>query len=286
MTGSGGLAGWIGKTRSEDDLLIPGPARRLAATLDRDPDALSEGADLPPLFHWLYFLGETQVRHLARDGNPAEGGFPPPQPGSRVMWAGGRVQFHRPLILGLPAQRTSTVATVEEKLGSSGPLTIVTLRFSVAQAGEIAVSEEVDVVYRPGAGTDETERAPRHGRTEPAVPDTMRTIVFDPVMLFRYSALTFNSHRIHYDRPYVRTVEGYPGLLVQGPLTATLLAQLAGEVAPRRKLLRFAYRAMAPLYDGQPVDLCASAADGGLALWAQDHAGVVAMSAEAAFKDA
>ena len=140
------------------------------------------------------------------------------------------------------------------------------------------------MVYRPAAGAEEAERAPPRGRAEPAVPDTMRTVVFDPVMLFRYSALTFNSHRIHYDRPYVQTVEGYPGLLVQGPLTATLLAQLAAEVAPGRKLARFAYRALAPLYDGQPVDLCAQAYGGDLKLWAQDHAGVVAMTADAAFK--
>ena len=280
--GTAALDGWPGRTQSQDDLLIPGPARRLAATLDRDPQSLVEGAELPPPFHWVYFLTEAPASALGRDGHPVDGGFPPPVPGSRRMWAGGRLTFRRPLTLGLPAQRRSTIAKVTEKAGRAGPLVFVTVRHEIHQAGAVALEEDHDILYR----LDDPEQGaatPRPHPPPPAVPEVMRQVVCDPVLLFRYSALTFNGHRIHYDRTYCQTVEGYSGLVVHGPLTATLLVGLAIETRPHWRMTGFRFRATAPLFDGQPIDLCCVGRGDGLALWAQDHAGVVAMTAEADF---
>ncbi|MFL6697874.1 MAG: MaoC family dehydratase N-terminal domain-containing protein, partial [Vitreoscilla sp.] len=215
------LRGWVGKRETHTDVITAAPIAALAATLDRD-DA-SADAQLPPLHHWLYFLPVAPMRQIGDDGHPARGGFLPPVPLPRRMWAAGRLQFHGPLRVGETVTRSSEITDVQAKDGKSGPLVFVTLRHELASGGALAVTEEQDIVYRghPLAGS-----APPAMKPAPLEAAWRREIHPDPVLLFRYSALTFNGHRIHYDRPYATGIEGYPGLVVHGPLLATLLADL------------------------------------------------------------
>jgi len=199
------------------------PVTALSATLDRDATPPRPGDALPPLWHWLYFLPAARQSALGEDGHPARGGFLPPVPLPRRMWAGGRFTFHRPLRVEEAISRTSTVQDVTVKPGRNGPLCFVLVRHEIAGENGLALIEEHDIVYRD---------LPRPG--EAAVPKPARDdavwhtdIRPDDVLLFRYSALTFNSHRIHYDRRYVTQTEGYPGLIVHGPLIATLLMEFA-----------------------------------------------------------
>jgi 3-methylfumaryl-CoA hydratase len=201
------------------------------------------------------------------------------------MWAGGRLAFHAPLPLGRPAARVSTVVGVAEKTGRRGPLTFVTVRHEIFGAQGLAVTEEQDIVYRedpePGAVPPEPPSAPGNETCG-------RAWTCDPVLLFRYSALTFNGHRIHYDADYARSVEGYPGLVVHGPLLATLLLELAAGLGPPAAggfvpLARFAFRATAPVFAGERFETCARPEAGGLALWVRGADGRLAMTAEAAW---
>ena len=275
------LADWVGRTQQQHDALDSDRAARLAAVLDQDPTTLTDGAALPPLFHWIYFLTAAPARALGRDGHPVDGGFPPPVPASRRMWAGGRLTFHRPLVLGRAATRTSRIETVREKSGRTGTLVFVTVRHTITQAGQPAVTEDHDILYRPEAGISSRRGGPAQAPDAPVGAHTTRTVVCDPVLLFRYSALTFNGHRIHYDRDYARDVEGYPGLVVHGPLTATLLAHLAVSTAPGQRLCQFAFRATAPLFDAQPIGLHASGQGDERTVWALNQNDQVAMTATA-----
>ena len=234
---------WIGRTERRSDTLAAAPLAGLSATLDRadDPEPV-QGSPLPPLAHWLYFLPRAPQREIGPDGHPRRGGFLPPVPLPRRMWAGGRLRFEHDLRVGDEAERRSTIASVEAKDGRSGALVFVTVRHEVSDARGLALSEEHDIVYRdhpqPGAAAPSTAGA----RTDE---DFHREIVPDPVLLFRYSALTFNGHRIHYDRSYVTEVEGYPGLIVHGPLIATLLVDLVRRELPEARLRAFAFKAAA-----------------------------------------
>jgi 3-methylfumaryl-CoA hydratase len=191
---------------------------------------------------------------LGADGHPAKGDFLPPVPLPRRMWAGSRLEFVSPIVLGAQAQKRSRVASVEEKSGRSGTLCFVTVQHEVLGAGGIAIREEQDIVYRDvarGAVAPPTQNAPttavwRHAWT------------FEPPRLFRYSALTFNSHRIHYDRDYAAREESYPGLVVHGPMLATLMLELVRTRAPERTVRQFEFRAIAPVFDGQTVHACAA----------------------------
>ena len=273
------LRGWIGRQEILNDSVAEFPVRALSATLDRD-DALPQPGDvLPPLWHWLYFLPTARQSALGPDGHPTRGGFLPPVPLPRRMWAGGRFVFHQPLRLGEPIRRVSTVMDVTMKLGRTGPLVFVLVRHEVFGPDGLALTEEHDIVYRDAPAADEVPPAPR------AAPDTAvwsRDIVPDDVLLFRYSALTFNGHRIHYDRRYVTGVEGYPGLIVHGPLIATLLLDLL-----RRKsgatLARFQFRALKPLFDIAPFSVHGVPTEDGASLWARDAQGWITMQAQAVF---
>jgi 3-methylfumaryl-CoA hydratase len=256
--------------------------RNLSATLDRDDPPPAPGTELPPLWHWLYFLPGQRQGELGPDGHPRRGGFLPPVPLPRRMWAGGRLQWHAPLRVGEAVQRTSTIASVAHKPGRSGDLVFVVVRHALHNAQGPALTEEHDIVYRAAAQPGDPAPVPQ---AAPADAAWSREIVPDPVLLFRYSALTFNGHRIHYDRSYVTEVEGYPGLVVHGPLIATLLVDLARRERPGARFARFSFKAVRPTFDLHPFRLCGKpSADGCSAqLWAQDHEGWLTMQAEATF---
>jgi 3-methylfumaryl-CoA hydratase len=270
------LAQWIGREQQARDLIDARHARRMQATLDMPP-ALEDGDALPPLWHWLYFLDAVPAGALARDGHPARGGFLPPVALPRRMWAGGRVEFHAPIPLGAVAEKTARILAVKPKHGRSGALCFVTVRHETRVGETLCLSEEQDIVYRD----DPAPGAPRPAPPAPPEGAVWReSFVPSTSLLFRYSALTFNAHRIHYDRPYALEVEGYPALVFHGPLTATLLIRFGlerlGAAAPRR----FAYRGAAPLFDDAPFTLNGRPEGAGAALWAETPDGGLAMSAE------
>ncbi|MCC7283241.1 MAG: MaoC family dehydratase N-terminal domain-containing protein [Acetobacteraceae bacterium] len=250
----------------------------MAATLDREevPETL------PPLWHWVLFGAWVRPAALGQDGHPARGKFLPADPDlPRRMYAGGRLTFFGPLRAGDTATRRSVITRVEEKQGGSGRLLFVTVRHEISGRDGLALIEDHDIVYRGPAGGSPKPSA-RYADPPGAF---QRTISPDPVLLFRYSALTCNGHRIHYDRKYVTEVEGYPGLIVHGPLQATLLAELAQRHAPARRLARFAFRAVRPVFDLEPFRLVGhwhGVSEAQLAV--VDHAGRLCMRAEAAFE--
>jgi 3-methylfumaryl-CoA hydratase len=246
------LDDWIGRTETVEDELPPWPAEAVAAMLDDPAIAPGTGGELPPLWQWFYFLGTTEQSRLSTDGHPERGGFLPPVPLPRRMFAGARMRFHKPLIVGRPAAREGTVRDVTTKEGRSGNLTFVTVAYAFRQDGELCLEEEQDIVYRePGEPVPPPEPIP----AAPLPAGTWcREVDADSRLLFRFSALTFNAHRIHYDRPYATSEEGYPGLVVHGPLTAVLLAELVRQNTDRR-IAAFRFRGKAPLFDLQPFRL-------------------------------
>lgn len=270
------LRRWVGRVETVGDLLDPQWARLMQQTLDR-PATLQAGDALPPLWHWIYFLTSARISELGRDGHAAKGGLLPPVALPRRMWAGGRLRWNSPLVLGERATKTTTVTGVEMKAGRSGPLCFVRLQHDIAVDGSLRMTEEQDLVFREDPKPDDVPRAaPR----PPGAAEWARTVVTSTVQLFRYSALTFNGHRIHYDRTYVTEVEGYPGLIVHGPLIATLLADLAVATAGGG-LHSFSFRAEAPLFDTSPFDIKGRSIDQGAELWAETPDGALAMAAEA-----
>lgn len=279
------LRTWIGKTESRSDQVTPVPAMALSALLDRDDDAPTTGSVLPPLWHWLYFLPIARQSELGTDGHPARGGFLPPVPLARRMWAGSRVEFRRPLRIGEAISRVSQVVDVSAKAGGTGALVFVRVRHEIGNASGAAVIEEHDIVYRdaPAASAPGAAPAPK---PMPADYLWSREIRPDPVMLFRYSALTFNGHRIHYDRPYATEVEGYPGLVVHGPLTATLLLDLLRRNRSEADVSRFSFRAIRPLYDTAPFLIYGmpAARENAVRLWTGDPAGRMTMEATATLR--
>jgi 3-methylfumaryl-CoA hydratase len=276
------LRSWEGRSETAADAVTAAPVRNLSSTLDRDDPEPMAGTELPPLWHWLYFLPRHRQSELGEDGHARLGGFLPPVPLPRRMWAGGRLQWHAPLKVGEAVERTSRIASVSQKSGRSGDLVFVLVRHEVRNAAGLALTEEQDIVYRAAAQPGDAVPAPQ---AAPAQASWSRTIVPDPVLLFRYSALTFNGHRIHYDRSYVTETEGYPGLVVHGPLIATLLVDLARRQRPGAVLQSFSFKAVRPSFDLHPLRVCGEpAADGtGVQLWAQDHEGWLTMQAQAQF---
>ena len=273
-----GLDAWLGRTEQRHDTITATPVAALAATLDRDDPAPQVGSALPPLWHWLYFLPRHRQSELGPDGHAQRGSFLPPVTLPRRMWAGGRLAFRQALRIGDAVTRSSRIAAITAKIARSGPLVFVTVHHEIGRGEGVAVSEEHDIVYRD-VPVPVTGAAPL---AAPRDETFQRTVVPDDVLLFRYSALTFNGHRIHYDRRYVTEVEGYPGLVVHGPLIATLLLDLLRREHPQAELRRFEFKALSPLFDLHPFTLCGRA-DGErrYALWARDHEGGLAMQASA-----
>ena len=270
---------WIGREETAEDIVTSQPVAALAATLDREDAAPRTGDALPPLWHWLYFLPVHKQSELGEDGHPKLGGFLPPVPLPSRMWAGSRLEFHHPLRLGEALTRRSRIEEVKQKQGRSGPLVFVLVRHEISNAHGVAISEEHDIVYRPHPAPTSPPAEPKPA---PATPAWERRIDPDDVLLFRYSAVTFNAHRIHYDRRYCTEVEHYPGLVVHGPLLATLLLDLLRRQLPEARVRRFAFRAVSPLFDTSPFFVCGQPAAGEVHLWARNSAGALAMDATAA----
>lgn len=248
---------WIGASECQDDAMDPQQARGAAAMWDLPTDAQRVGAPLHPLWHWFYFRSVTPQHTLAADGHAVRGDFLPPVALPRRMIAGGRVTFHHPLVLGVPAVREREVTDVRAKEGRSGPLVFVRVQSRIWQDERMCVDEEQEIVYRERSAP---EPLPVHSAW-PAVPDgaLARELTADTRLLFRFSALTFNAHRIHYDRDYTREEEGYPGLLVHGPLLAMwLLAHACAHAGVSPLEARdFTYRSERPAYDGGALRLVA-----------------------------
>lgn len=264
-----GYENWIGKTETCRDLITAWPLAALAAMLDREVP--SDGV-VPPLWHWLYFLPTHRQSELGPDGHGRRGEFLPPVELPRRMWAGGRFEFHDSLRVGDQAERISTIASVQEKQGRSGALAFVVVRHEVRTPRGLALTEEHDIVYRGEGGAEVPQAAPA-GKFE-----WERTVHPDDVLLFRYSALTFNGHRIHYDRRYCTDVEHYPGLVVHGPLVATMLLGLVPEA-----VAKFSFRAVSPLFDTEAFQVRGLREGSGASLSACTAGGRLAMTASAEF---
>lgn len=274
------LQAWIGRQEEMEDLITAWPVQALQATLDLPDPAPRPGDPLPPLWHWLYFLPTVARSDLGSEGHALLGDFLPPVPLPRRMFAGGRFTFHRPLRIGESATRTGTVASITEKQGKSGRLVFVTVRYEVTADHRLCIAEEQDLVYREAPqGTQTPAPGP-----DPVIPTAPWTYVVDPdpVMLFRFSALTFNGHRIHYDHPYVTEVEGYPDLIVHGPMIALLLADLARRNGSG-PMGGFAFRARSPLFTDGPFTILGGPEENRraeLSVWSHDRRLAVTAAAE------
>ena len=246
------LGTWVGKERTDVDCISLRHATLMAATVNYpNTEFIVDGEKLPPLWHWIYFLEAVPTTRLGCDGHPTRGGFLPPVPLKNRMWAGGRVTFHAPVLIGSSVQKTSRILRVTHKSGRSGDLVFVTIHHELTSIdGELLISEEQDLVYK--------DPAPVHQAPSPSgmLLPSQFTGIYTPTspMLFRYSALTFNSHRIHYDVDYCRETEGYNNLVVHGPLNATMLAAFAVEISGRQ-LCRFNYRGVAPALLGNDITI-------------------------------
>jgi 3-methylfumaryl-CoA hydratase len=250
---------WIGRTEVQHDEATAAPARALAATLDHEAFDIRSGDVLPGLWVWLYFLPKARMREVGPDGHPKRGGFLPPVEAPRRMWAGSRSTFHEPLRVGAALTRTSTITSVTEKAGRAATLTFVGVHHRVEADGVLVYEEEQDIVYMPIP--DKFEPPPP---TQAPTPLWSERVALDPVLLFRFSALTFNGHRIHYDRAYAMDVERYPGLVVHGPLQAILMFDAATRHNPGRTPLRFAFRGLSPLFDFDEVNVGSAMGDDGV----------------------
>jgi len=268
---------WIGRTQEREDVVTAAPLVSLAALLDRDDPPPRTGDAAPPLAHWLYFLPSYRQSQAGPDGHAARGEFLPPVPLPRRMWAGSRLEFVKPLRVGSRIRCLSRIADVVPKQGRSGALLFVTVRHEVSDEAGLVLSDEHDIVYRGETGATAPVTA------APAGAKWQREIHPDPLLLFRYSAVTFNGHRIHYDHPYVTRVEGYPGLVVHGPLIATLLVDLLRREAPGVTLRTYTFRALRPLFDTANFFTCGvpDESKSSVRLWTRDAEGAMTMDATA-----
>lgn len=278
------LQTWVGREKTVVDDLSADKARALSAALEREdyrPALPESGSALPPCWQWIYFVDTPSALTTSGDGHPKTGGFLPPVPLPRRMWAAGNFAIHLPVLLGTPAHKRSVVSSVDLKQGATGTLVFVTVRHTIEQAGRICMEEEQNIVYRE-MPAEPSPLAP--GKTAPKDTDWVIDIRPDPVLLFRYSALTYNGHRIHYDRQYAIEEEFYPALVLHGPLQATLLANCARQFyadTELSQLMYFSFRALRPLFDTDCLSLCGKRDGNTLSLWTRSHEGFVGMTATA-----
>jgi len=282
---SDNLTEWIGRSETLRDQITAAPVRGLNATLDHPTMPVEPGMPLPPLWHWLYFLPQHRQSEIGPDGHAKRGGFLPPVPLPRRMWAGSQFEFHSPVRVGDRVSRTSTIADVKTKNGRTGPLVFVKVRHELRCNGAVepALVEFHDIVYREAQRADDVAPPPQAAQVDAP---WQREIVPDDVLLFRYSALTFNGHRIHYDRKYVTEVEGYPGLIVHGPLIATLLMDLLRRQLPDADVATFHFKALRPTFDLNAFRVNGALQGDGktVSLWAMDHDGWLTMDATATLR--
>jgi 3-methylfumaryl-CoA hydratase len=275
------LKQWIGRSETAVDYVTVPAVNRLAATLDRDDPFPRIGDPLPVGWHSILFPRVVRHSQIGPDGHPQRGDFLPPVPLPRRMFAGKRSSFVAPLLVGDEVHRTSTIHNVTIKDGRSGRMVFVTVKTDIAGPRGLAISEEQDIVYRgePGPQAPPAPPQPAPGRAV-----WQHQVTPDPVMLFRYSALTFNGHRIHYDHPYVTGVEGYPDLVMNGGLTTLLIYELA-RTHGTTPIKFMSSRNVRALFVGRTITLCGEpSTDNRTAkLWAQDNSGALALTAEAEF---
>ncbi len=271
------LRQWVGREQVQQQVLVPFPAQALAGLLEREPVPRA-GDALPLPWHWLYFLDTPRLGEIGADGHPKRGGFLPPVPLPRRMWAESRIASHRPLQLGRSASKTSTVRAVDLKEGRSGPLVFVRVEHRYAQDEVLCLVEDQHIVYRE-APPGPQPLPPGQGAPDGA--GWSYELVPDAPLLFRFSALTYNGHRIHYDAAYAREVEHYPGLVVHGPLLATWLLGGLQRAHPALAVNSFAFRALRPAFVGEPISFCGRRESGRVELWTRHADGSVGVRAEA-----
>ena len=277
------LTDWLGNSEERHDQIVAFPANALSATLNHDTQHI-DGSSLPPLWHWLYFLPIYRLDQANYDGHAALGGFLPPVKLPRRMWAGSRVSFLNDLVIGAKARKVSTIKNIQQKSGKSGDLVFVTVAHQVFQNDTCCIEEEHDIVYR---GAPDRNAVTPIFKTTATPPEFSYAVKPDPVLLFRYSALTFNGHRIHYDQPFCMETEGYEGLVVHGPLLATMMLDLVQQQFSNAKIKDFQFRALAPVFDTMTFEVCGSQlTKSEVNVWIRRNDGVLAMSGTANLSDA
>ncbi len=277
------LRGWIGRSEEATDRVSPQMVQAFRATLDADPGAPEPGEPAPLAIHWCLSPAIRPMRELGPDGHPARGGFLPPVPLPRRMWAGGEIRHREPLRVGDTVRRRSRIGDVQVKQGRTGALCFVAVHHDFETERGPALSERHDIVYR--AMTPGRSGPPPEAAEGPPEADLGHVVDPTPTLLFRYSALTFNGHRIHYDRAYATGEEGYPGLVVHGPLQATWLLHLAARMRDGRVPGVFRFRGLSPVFDGAPLTIAGRLTEGGAGEgWTRTADGRVGM--QATFSDA
>lgn len=269
------ITDWIGREQRKVEVLAPGDLARLAAVLNRAEAPL----EAPPAWHWACAVETPRQSEIGPDGHPLRGGFMPPITAPRRMFAAAEMCFEAPLVAGVETDWVERIASISKKAGRSGLLTFVEIERRICQGRALCVAETQTIVYREPPTPSETAPSPA---AAPGNADWRVAITPDAALLMRFSAATFNAHRIHYDRDYAVQVEGYPGLVVHGPLIALCLLE---AIPPGRAITRFTFRSAAPLFDGAPFEACGKLVDGGAELWAQSAEGHLAMTARVAFAD-
>lgn len=277
------LQQWVGRRREMEDFAAPWPVAALSATFDEDDPVPRMGDAVPPLWHWLYFLEIARQSGIGPDGHAERGDFLPSLPLPRRMWAGSRLTFEgEPLRIGETIKRVSEIKAVEAKSGSTGQMVFVTVLHTISGPRGVSCLEEHDIVYREAAKPGEQQRPAKPAPSDAA---WSKTLMPDPVLLFRFSALTFNGHRIHYDQPYVTGVEGYPGLIVHGPMMGMLQLELGRRSHPQKTVKGFEFRALSPAFANAPIMVGARGdSDGSLTTWVANDKGGLAQQGKVTFR--
>jgi 3-methylfumaryl-CoA hydratase len=275
----GHLRQWIGRTEEKTDVVTAQLVKGLRATLFMEIGAPKPGDAAPFTAHWCLAQPVYPMSELGPDGHPTRGGFLPPVPLPRRMWAGGELEFFEPLRVGDEMTRTSRISDVTMKTGSTGALCFVSVEHLITTPRGIAIRERQDIVYRDMSPS----AAPAKPAAAPPSAQHRESHMADPVLLFRYSALTFNGHRIHYDRDYVTKVEGYPGLIFHGPMQAAFIVELAAKLHGGKAPKKFSYRGVQPLFEGGEFSVNANKTDNGMELWTANSAGQPTMKANASW---
>jgi 3-methylfumaryl-CoA hydratase len=273
------LRQWIGRTDQASDIVTAHLVKGLRATLFQKIGEPKPGDAAPWTVHWCLAQPVFSMSQLSQDGHPTRGGFLPPVPLPRRMWAGGELEFLEPLRVGDEAKRTSRISDVTMKTGSTGALCFVSVEHEITTPRGTAIRERQDIVYRDMSVTQKVALA--KPAVAPPVAKHRESHMADPVLLFRYSALTFNGHRIHYDRQYVTEVEGYPGLIFHGPLQAAFLIEFAAKLHEGPAPAKFSYRGLQPLFEGSEFSVNANNTSAGMELWIANSAGQPTMKGTA-----